>query len=99
MTISRQGFGIEVLDRELGGGLLPGTLAVVAGATGIGKTQLGLDFLNAGQQQEGRRGVVFDMSSRGDSQNHANYAAAHFGWSLHTMPAEPPPSPQQIWSA
>jgi hypothetical protein len=71
----------------------------LAGATGIGKTQLGLDFLNAGQQQEGRRGVVFDMSARGDSQNHANYAAAHFGWSLRSMPPEAPVSLDQIWSA
>ena len=79
--------GIPGLDAQLGGGLLPGTLTVLAGATGIGKTQLGLDFLNAGQRQEGRRGIVFDMSSRGDSQNHANYAAAHFGWPLRAMPA------------
>ena len=28
----------------LGGGLLPGTLTVVYGATGIGKTHLGLAF-------------------------------------------------------
>jgi RecA/RadA recombinase len=91
--------GIPGLDAHLGGGLLPGTLTVFAGATGIGKTQLGLDFLNAGQQQEGRRGIVFDMSSRGDSQNHANYAVAHFGWPLRTMSAEPPPSPEQVWSA
>jgi KaiC/GvpD/RAD55 family RecA-like ATPase len=77
--------GILELDGHLGGGLLPGALTVLAGATGIGKTQLGLDFLNAGQQQEGRRGVVFDMSSRGDSQNHASYAAKHFGWQLRPM--------------
>ena len=47
--------GVQELDAHLGGGLLPGTLTVVAGATGIGKTQLGLDFLNAGLEQEGRR--------------------------------------------
>jgi hypothetical protein len=34
MSIARQGFDIEAMDRELGGGLLPGTLTVVAGATG-----------------------------------------------------------------
>ena len=34
--------GIPRLDQALGGGLLPGTLTVVVGATGIGKTQLGV---------------------------------------------------------
>jgi KaiC/GvpD/RAD55 family RecA-like ATPase len=91
--------GIPELDGHLGGGLLPGTLTVLAGATGIGKTQLGLDFLNAGQQQEGHRGIVFDMSSRGDSQNHASYAAAHFGWQLESMPADHPPPAERVWSA
>jgi KaiC/GvpD/RAD55 family RecA-like ATPase len=90
--------GISELDSHLGGGLLPGTLTVLAGATGIGKTQLGLDFLNAGQQQEGRRGIVFDMSSRGDSQNHASYAASHFDWHLRFMQAEQPPDADQIWT-
>ncbi len=91
--------GISELDAHLGGGLLPGTLTVLAGATGIGKTQLGLDFLNAGLAQEGRRGVVFDMSSRGDSQNHAAYAATHFDWPLRAMPADLPPLPDRIWAA
>ncbi len=36
--------GIQKLDEMLGGGLLPGTLTVVYGATGIGKTHLGLTF-------------------------------------------------------
>ncbi|HEY2147730.1 MAG TPA: ATPase domain-containing protein [Pirellulales bacterium] len=91
--------GIPELDEHLGGGLRPGTLTVVAGATGVGKTQLGLDFLNAGLTQEGRRGVVFDMTSRGDSQNHANYAAAHHGWQLCPMQPDPPPLPETVWPA
>jgi KaiC/GvpD/RAD55 family RecA-like ATPase len=91
--------GIPELDEHLGGGLLPGTMTVVAGATGIGKTQLGLDFLNAGEQQEGRRGIVFDMNSRGDSQNHAAYAAAHFGWQLRATSTEQPPVTEQVWTA
>ena len=39
---TRQKFGYDRLDSLLGGGLLPGTLTVIAGATGAGKTQLGL---------------------------------------------------------
>ena len=58
MTTGRQGFGIDALDRLLGGGLLPGTLTVVAGATGAGKTQLGLRWADAGTCRGG--------ASRGD---------------------------------
>jgi KaiC/GvpD/RAD55 family RecA-like ATPase len=74
----RQTTGVDGLDDLLGGGLLPGTLTVVVGATGIGKTQFGLQFAQAGVEQEQRRGVVFDCSSRGDSQNHAAYAQRMF---------------------
>lgn len=77
--------GIERLDALLGGGLVPGTLAVVVGAPGIGKTQLGLQFLHAGLAQEGRPGIIFDMSARGDSQNHAEYARRMFGWQLREV--------------
>lgn len=72
----------------LGGGLLPGTLTVVMGASGIGKTQLGLQFAAAGQQQEGRRGILFDMNARVDSQSHAAYAQRMFGWQLREGEAE-----------
>jgi KaiC/GvpD/RAD55 family RecA-like ATPase len=74
--------GIDGLDELLGGGLLPGTLTVVVGSTGIGKTQFGLQFARAGFKQEGRAGIIFDMTARGDSQNHADYARRMFGWEL-----------------
>lgn len=72
--------GIAGLDDLLGGGLLPGTLTVVVGSTGIGKTQFGLQFARAGMQKEGTPGIIFDMTARGDSQNHADYARRMFGW-------------------
>src|SRR5437763_1270981 len=79
---ARQSTGVNGLDDLLAGGLLPGTLTVIVGATGIGKTQLGLQFAHAGGEQEGRRGVIFDCSSRGDSQSHAEYARRMFDWRL-----------------
>ena len=83
MTVqNRHSTGIARLDQMLGGGLLPGTLTVIVGATGIGKTQLGIQFANAGLDAEGRRGVVFDMSARGDSQSHAEYAQRIFDWEM-----------------
>ncbi|HEY2882804.1 MAG TPA: ATPase domain-containing protein, partial [Pirellulales bacterium] len=75
------------LDQLLGGGLLPGRLTVIVGATGIGKTQLGVQFANAGLAQEGKRGIFFDMTARGDSQSHAEYAQRMFDWKLNTADA------------
>ncbi len=85
---SRLSTGIEGLDQRLGGGLLPGTLTVVVGSTGIGKTQFGLQFAQAGEAQEGRPGIIFDMSARGDSQNHADYARRLFRRELHRVEPE-----------
>ena len=97
MTLARQAFGIEELDRDLGGGLLPGTLTVVAGATGAGKTQLGLRWANAGLSAEGRRGVLCDLTSRGDSQNHADYARRLFGWNLSEYPLTSAVNFERAW--
>ena len=86
----------------LGGGLLPGTLTVVYGATGIGKTHLGRAFCDHGARADGARGIVFDMNARGDSQQHHAYAARLHGWDLkrwtHTvLPMGPPyPSAEQM---
>ncbi len=75
----------------MGGGLLPGTLTVLAGATGIGKTQFGVQFSQAGLAQEGRRGIIFDMACRGDAQSHGDYARRMFEWELHQAdPARAP---------
>jgi len=89
--------GIPRLDELLGGGLLPGTLTVVVGATGIGKTQLGLQFARAGLDQEGENGVIFDMTARGDTQNHADYAQRLFSWELRDKPVGQNIHPAQMW--
>jgi KaiC/GvpD/RAD55 family RecA-like ATPase len=86
----------------LGGGLLPGTLCVVYGATGIGKTHLGLHFAHAGREADGIPGIFFDMNARGDSQQHHEYAERLYEWKLkrwtHTVTpmAEPYPSSDQL---
>jgi RecA/RadA recombinase len=94
--------GVPTLDTMLGGGLLPGTLTVAYGATGIGKTHLGLTFADHGQVADGARGVVLDMNGRGDSQLHDEYAARLFRWALrpwgHTVTpmADPYPPPGEM---
>ncbi len=95
----RYSTGIAGLDELLGGGLLPGTLTVVLGATGIGKTQLGLQFARQGAAQEGQSGILFDMTTRGDAQNHADYARRLFDWSLRQRPIDEQLSPNQVWDA
>src|SRR5258708_176796 len=93
----RQEFGLESLDKHLGGGLLPGTLTVVAGAAGAGKPQLGLTWANRGLEADGRRGVVCDLTSRGDAQNHAGYAQALFDWAMHEYPSEGNVDLARVW--
>lgn len=89
--------GISELDAMLGGGLLPGTLTVVMGATGIGKTQLGLQFAHQGKLQEGQTGILFDMTSRGDAQNHQAYAQRLFHWELREASIEDKVDPARVW--
>jgi KaiC/GvpD/RAD55 family RecA-like ATPase len=85
MTGNRLCTGVSGLDKQLGGGYVPGTLTVIVGATGIGKTQLGLQFAHAADRQRERRGIVLDVSARGDSQNHARYAEQLFEWKLNQV--------------
>jgi KaiC/GvpD/RAD55 family RecA-like ATPase len=81
--------GIPGLDEYLGGGLLPGTTTAIVAGTGLGKTQFSLQFLNAGcaAGEETQRGVILDLTARGDSQNHHNYAKALFDWTITTQSA------------
>jgi KaiC/GvpD/RAD55 family RecA-like ATPase len=88
MDSARLSTGIDGLDEHLGGGLLSGTLTAIVGSTGIGKTQFGVQFARAGLKQEGRSGIFFDMCSRGDSQNHADYARRMCDWELQIADAE-----------
>lgn len=90
--------GIPKLDALLGGGLLPGTMTVIVGATGIGKTQLGLQFLQQGVRQEGEAGILFDMTSRGDSQNHREYARRLFDWELRERPVTEKVDAESLWN-
>jgi RecA/RadA recombinase len=102
LVTERTSTGIAKLDDMLGGGLLPGTLTVVYGATGIGKTHLGLTFADRGLAADGARGVILDLNGRGDSQQHDEYAGRLFRWALrpwtHAVPpmADPYPSAEDM---
>lgn len=97
MASSRFAFGLAPLDEALGGGLLPGKLTVIAGATGIGKTQLGLRWSHQGLAAEGAPGIVFDLTTRGDDQNHIPYAAEQLGWNLERWHGDRWTGPASVW--
>jgi KaiC/GvpD/RAD55 family RecA-like ATPase len=97
MSFQRHSTGIPELDAALGGGLIPGTLTVVMGATGIGKTQLGLSYARAGTAQEGQAGILFDLTTRGDSQNQPQYAERMFGWKLRQRTFSNQFDPAVVW--
>ncbi|MEZ6058074.1 MAG: ATPase domain-containing protein [Planctomycetaceae bacterium] len=96
-ALARLSTGLPKLDALLGGGLVPGTMTVVLGATGIGKTQLGVHFLRQGLHQEGETGILFDMTTRGDTQNHADYARRMFDWTLTPASADGLLTPEAVW--
>ncbi|MEX2186191.1 MAG: ATPase domain-containing protein [Pirellulales bacterium] len=83
--------GVSGLDQQLGGGLIGGALTVLVGATGIGKTQFGVQFAQAGARDEAAPGAFFDMSVRGDSQSHAAYAERIFSRRLEQIDADATP--------
>ncbi len=58
---ARLGFGIETLDRMLKGGFQAGTTTLAAGATGTGKTVLGLHFLAEGARR-GEPGIYLGFN-------------------------------------
>ena len=97
--VSRHSTGVPRLDDALGGGLIPGVLAVVMGATGIGKTQFGVSYAHAGIEQEGQSGIIFDLTTRGDSQGQAEYAGRICDWRLRTRELVDRIDPAIVWDA
>jgi circadian clock protein KaiC len=70
--------GTAGLDEMLGGGLPRSSATVVQGATGTGKTLLGLKFLLEGTQR-GEPGIHFTLEETADQ---LRGAARGFGWDL-----------------
>jgi circadian clock protein KaiC len=62
----RRGFGIPELDAMMRGGLPGGSITMLLGASGVGKTTLALQFLSAGARA-GETGLYFGMSEQPES--------------------------------
>lgn len=74
--------GIPKLDEILGGGLIPGKKVLVYGATGVGKSILGVTIAHKGIEAENHPGIVLDVAKGVDEQSQQLYAREMFGWEL-----------------
>lgn len=74
----RASTGVAGLDEMLGGGLPRSSTTVIQGATGTGKTLLGLRFLIEGARR-GEPGVLFTLE---ETPGQLRGIAAAFGWDL-----------------
>src|SRR5438477_5235071 len=74
--------GIAGLDDILSGGLLRGSVILVEGGAGTGKTTLGLEFIYRGAAEFGEPGliVLFEVSPLKIIRD-----AAQFGWDLSEL--------------
>src|SRR5207244_8600119 len=74
--------GIYGLDKIFLGGILKGNLILVEGATGTGKTLLGLEFIYRGSTEHDEPGiiVVFETSPKKLIRD-----AMGFGWNLEEL--------------
>jgi len=59
-------FGIEELDRIVHGGLERGTITILTGPSGVGKTTLGMQFMRQAAAR-GERSVVYAFEERPDT--------------------------------
>jgi circadian clock protein KaiC len=75
----RAGFGDERLDAAIGGGIPRGDSTLLVGPSGVGKTLLGLAFVNAGVEQGERCLHVSFQES--ETQVREKAAAAGWDWS------------------
>jgi len=59
--VQRSAIGFAPLDDLMGGGLLAGSVTMVVGVSGIGKTVFGVQLLVEGAKNQGKRGLLVSM--------------------------------------
>jgi circadian clock protein KaiC len=77
--------GIVGLDEMLSGGLLEGSITLVRGAPGTGKTTFGMQFLYSGVTSEDERGLLVSFEEFPFSLHRD---ALSFGWDLRKLEKE-----------
>jgi circadian clock protein KaiC len=83
--LARAPLGITGLDEMLDGGLLTGSIALLQGAPGTGKTTVGMQFLHEGVKKHGEAGLLITF----EQFPHTLYrdGLAH-GWNLRELEQE-----------
>ena len=83
--LKRAPLGVSGLDKMLDGGLIAGSIALLQGAPGTGKTTLGMQFLYEGVTQHDEAGLLVTF----EQFPHTLYrdALAH-GWNLRELEQE-----------
>jgi circadian clock protein KaiC len=83
--VSRVKTGIIGLDKMLNGGLVKGTVTLIAGSPGTGKTTVGLQFIYNGVKKYNENGLVVTFEELPD-QIYSDAEA--FGWDIRKMEEE-----------
>jgi circadian clock protein KaiC len=81
---TRQKSGIRQLDVMLGDGYFPGSVTLVAGPAGVGKTVMGLHFIVEGALH-GEPGVIATLA---ENPSQLRRTAQGFGWTLEEAGVE-----------
>jgi circadian clock protein KaiC len=74
--------GITGLDKMLNGGLVAGTVTLVAGSPGTGKTTIGLQFIYNGVKKYKENGLIVSFEELPDQ---IYKDAEKFGWNLRKL--------------
>jgi len=82
MTIERLSTGVEGLDSKMEGGLPKGSVTLITGKTGTGKTAFSSSFLYAGAMK-GEPGVYITAEER--EEDIKGDIKAMFGWDFDTL--------------
>jgi circadian clock protein KaiC len=85
MERSRVETGVTGLDQMLNGGLLEGSTTIVRGASGTGKTTLGIQFLYSGIVQKDEPGLLITFE---EFPHSLHRDALSLGWDLKKLEAQ-----------
>ncbi len=77
--------GVPGLDKMMQGGFPAGSIVLIAGESGAGKTTIGLQFLYSGATQFREAGMLISFEENKDS---INKEMAAFGWNLEAAEKE-----------